>query len=117
MSRRSTRIASQRTVTHYHKDGHITKVNQRDEILRFAASIKYHLDGADTSHGLRAKMHHVNACFSIIASSPDMLARYPRFAETTKDKALELINQTPAGFTRAHVILRRAIEVVNTIHP
>jgi hypothetical protein len=118
MSRRSTRIASQPTVTHYHTDGSITKFTYAEEVkYGYGPAIQHHVDGVGSSHGLRAKMHHINAAFTITLSRPDLLAHYPRFAATVHAKAMELIPQVPAGFTRTHVTLRRAIEMTSAGHP
>jgi hypothetical protein len=113
MSRFSRRIASQPTITHYHADGSLSKVSRREEFATYAAQIKYHLDGVSACRGYHGKMHHVNACFSAALSRPDILARYPRFAETAMTKAQQLIQEVPPSFTRTHVILRRAIHVIS----
>jgi hypothetical protein len=113
MSRFSRRIASQPTITHYHADGSLSKVSRREEFATYAALIKYHLAGVENSRGYRAKMHHVNACFAAALSRPDILARFPRFAEIAMTKAQQLIQEVPASFTRAHIILRRAIHVIS----
>jgi hypothetical protein len=114
MSRRSTRIASQPTVTHYHADGSISKFTYLEEVkYGYGPAIQSHLDGCATSRGYRAKMHHINAAFTIALSRPDILAHYPRFAATIRAKAVGLIPQVPASFTRTHVTLRRAIEMTS----
>ena len=117
MPRRSTRIAAQPTVTHYHADGSISKHSYAEEVaVRSGPTIQHHLDGIVSSRGLRAKMHHVNACFTFAISRPDLLARYPRFAAAARAKALELIPQIPVGFTRTHDTLRRTIEMIPANH-
>jgi hypothetical protein len=118
MPRRSIRIASQPTLTHYNRDGSISKFTYAEEVAYgYGPAIQSHLDGIKTSRGFREKMHHINACFTVALSRPDLLAHYPRFTRTVCAKALELIPQVPASFTRTHITLRRAIEIAGGICP
>ena len=116
MSRRSTRIASQPTMTLYNRDGSIRKVNREDDFkMNYAPAIKFHLDEIDKCRNFRTKMHHVNACFTVAISRPDILSKHLRFTRIICAKALELIPTVPASFTRTHVTLNRAVEVTAEI--